>query len=94
MSDTTTTPSQSQSQSQDSSFEKWRKRISYMTNMGMTPEERSEFEKEIIRDRTDRECKRCEEYKNWMISYSMLLYFFIISLWLLLFQFIYSLKIF
>lgn len=64
-------PAQESTQ-QDGFFTTWSKKFQYLTNTGMSEEEREKFKQKLEADKNDRECKRCEEYKTWMLNYSML----------------------
>lgn len=50
----------------------WRRSFSYMTNMGMTPEEREEFEKEREIKREVDDCRRCERWRDYNLKHSEL----------------------
>lgn len=54
----------------ESAFERWRQKLLYITNTGMTPEERTAYETKQAAEQAVAECNRCEEIKQWMISYS------------------------
>lgn len=63
---------QESAQQEDGFFSTWSKKFQYLLNTGMSEEEREKFAKKLEAEKADRECKRCEEYKTWMINYSML----------------------
>lgn len=77
MSDST---SQGESSSLTSSFERWRKKIAYQTNLGITEDERKAYEKTLVEDKAKRDCVKCEEYKHWMLNYSKCLSWLILAL--------------
>lgn len=63
MSDNTTAPDAS-------AFEKWRKKLCYMTNLGMTPDERTQYAQTLAKEEERNDCIRCNRYKDWMMTYS------------------------
>jgi len=63
----TNTPTDSSLQS---SFEAWRKKISYATNLGMSASERTAYEAELAKQKAAADCIKCNEYKDWMLHYS------------------------
>ena len=48
----------------------WRKTFSYMTGMGMTDDERAQFQVERHRKKADAECTKCEKNLDYLLNYS------------------------
>lgn len=51
-------------------FEWWRRTLQYQTGLGLTPEEKLKYEKDAVVYNREKSCKRCYEYRDWMLKYS------------------------
>jgi len=49
----------------------WRRSFAYMTNMGMTVEERAQFEVDRGLKREQEQCIRCEKWRDYNLRYSL-----------------------
>lgn len=56
-------------------FEWWRRSLLYSTGLGMTPEERKQFEYDYQMRNLPEKCASCEEWRDWMLTYSPLVRF-------------------
>ncbi|KAF8477063.1 peptidase M76 family-domain-containing protein [Kalaharituber pfeilii] len=53
----------------------WRRSFAYMTNLGMTPEQRAQYETDRGLKREQEQCRRCEKWRDWNLSYSPIIRF-------------------
>ncbi|KAF8434919.1 peptidase M76 family-domain-containing protein [Terfezia claveryi] len=53
----------------------WRRSFAYMTNMGMSPEERAQFEADRGLKREHEQCVRCEKWRDYNLRYSPIVRF-------------------
>ncbi|KAL7275749.1 Mitochondrial inner membrane protease atp23 [Rhizina undulata] len=53
----------------------WRRSFAYVTGMGMTDEERSQFEKDQSLVQEQKDCQRCEKYRDYLMNYSPIVRF-------------------
>lgn len=53
-----------------SGFEWWRRTLEYKTGLGLTPEAKVQYEKDL-EDKIKRDqCEKCYEYRDWLLNYS------------------------
>jgi len=55
----------------------WRQTFAYVTGMGMSDDERQQFEADRQRRKTEAECRRCEKHLNYLLKYSPIVRFLV-----------------
>ncbi len=58
--------------SNNSAFNWWRRTLSYQTGLGLTEQEKLKYEQEAKIKKEKSQCTRCDEYRDWMLTFSML----------------------
>lgn len=58
-----------------SGFEWWRRLLAYRTGLGMSEEERTQFELDYRKKHFANNCAQCEQNRDWMLRYSPLVTF-------------------
>ncbi|CDK27749.1 unnamed protein product [Kuraishia capsulata CBS 1993] len=53
-----------------STFDWWRRTMEYKTGMGLTPESKEAYEKDLAVRTKTKDCEKCYEYRDWMLTYS------------------------
>ncbi|CCE64427.1 hypothetical protein TPHA_0H02230 [Tetrapisispora phaffii CBS 4417] len=51
-------------------FQWWRRTFQYNTGLGLTPEEKSNYENDYQYILTRKQCNSCYEYRDWLLKYS------------------------
>lgn len=51
-------------------FEWWRRTLQYKTGLGLTPEESLRYQKDLAFKKNEKDCLKCNEYRDWMLQYS------------------------
>lgn len=51
-------------------FEWWRRTSQYQTGLGLTDKDKAQYEFDFQNRNMEEKCQQCDEYKNWMLTYS------------------------
>lgn len=51
-------------------FEWWRRSLSYRAGLGLTPEEKKQFEIDFFHKQVPKKCEDCVKNRNWVLNYS------------------------
>ena len=53
-------------------FERWRKSLQYMTGLGMSDAEQTQFRKDLDKELESYQCRQCENWRDNLMKNSML----------------------
>lgn len=53
-----------------SGFDWWRRTLEYKTGLGLTPEAKEKYEKDLEAKTIRDQCVKCYEYRDWLLNYS------------------------
>lgn len=72
MSETVAGPSSMTAQTDLSAFNAWRRSLAQLTGLGLNDEEKRQRQEEMLKSNADRDCRRCEKWRDEAIATSML----------------------